>query len=281
MASGRRGGCAFPIMLALFIGAVLTFDGGRETADIEVRRPPVPEADVAGEIPLTPLPDMAPQYGIEDPGPPRDSQGTAFAIARNGLWLTAEHVVNGCNLIGLATAPDRAERVDRVVASAVSDAAIIADGLPSSVALPLARDLPRRGDDGYHMGFPAGRPAVVHSRFIGEANAVRAGGAAQPILAWAEVDRLPEFDHTLGGISGGPTLDRFGRVIGINSASSDRRGRVLTTHPAQAINLVRASRAAAEPDPVAPIADNGAAVARFIALVRAGAIRQVFCEVTG
>lgn len=281
MASGRRGGCAFPILLALFIGAVLTFDGERDAPDVEVRRPAIPEAGANGEIPVLPPSEMAPQYGIEDPGPPRDSQGTAFAIARNGLWLTAEHVVNGCNLIGLATAPDRAERVDRVVASAVSDAAIIADGLPSSVALPLARDIPRRGDDGYHMGFPAGRPAVIHSRFIGEANAVRAGGTAQPILAWAEVDRMPEFDHTLGGISGGPTLDRSGRVVGINSASSDRRGRVLTTHPAQAINLVRASRTSAAPDPVTPIADNNAAVSRFVSLVRAGAIRQVFCEVTG
>lgn len=281
MASGRRGGCAFPILLGLFIAAVLTFDGGRDAPGVEVRRPAIPEADVDGNMPVVPLPDMAPQYGIEDPGPPRDSQGTAFAIAHDGLWLTAEHVVKGCNLIGLATAPDRAERVDRVVASAVSDAAIIADGLPSAAALPLASDIPRRGDDGYHMGFPAGRPAVVHSRFIGEANAVRAGGAAQPILAWAEIDRMPAFDHTLGGISGGPTLDRMGRVVGINSASSDRRGRVLTTHPAQAINLVRAARATAEPDPVAPIGDPAAAMARFVALVRAGAIRQVFCEVTG
>jgi serine protease Do len=281
MASGRRGGCAFPILLALFIGAVLTFDGGDDRADVEVRRPSVPEAPVDADAPAIAMPDLAPQYGIEDPGPPRDSQGTAFAIARNGLWLTAEHVVNGCNLLGLATAPDRAERVDRVVASAVSDAAIISDGLSSAAALPLSAHIPRRGDDGYHMGFPTGRPAVVHSRFIGEANAVRAGGAAQPILAWAEIDRVPAFDHTLGGISGGPTLDRFGRVVGINSASSDRRGRVLTTHPAQAINLVRATRSTTNPDPGAPIADMSAAAARFEALVRAGAIRQVFCEVTG
>lgn len=281
MASGRRGGCAFPILLAIFIGTVLTFDGGDARRGTEVRRPPLPEAPIDEDMPTIPVPDMAPRYGIEDPGPPRDSQGTAFAIARNGLWLTAEHVVNGCDLIGLATASNRAERVDRVVESAVSDAAIIADGLPSGVALPLARSIPRLGDDGYHMGFPAGRPAVVHSRFIGEANAVRAGGASQPILAWAEVDRVPAFDHTLGGISGGPTLDRLGRVVGINSASSDRRGRVLTTHPAQAVNLVRAARVTAVPDPVAPIANPLAAVERFDALVRAGAIRQVFCEVTG
>ena len=43
--------------------------------------------------------------------------------------------------------------------------------------------------------------------------------------------RLPEGDGTLSGISGGPVFSTDGRVVGINSASTDRRGRILTVAP--------------------------------------------------
>ena len=39
---------------------------------------------------------------IEDrPGGPADSMGTAFAVDRDGAWLTAEHVTHGCTRVGL------------------------------------------------------------------------------------------------------------------------------------------------------------------------------------
>jgi S1-C subfamily serine protease len=285
--NGRpAGGCGFNLLLLLF-GCIALAQCVREAGvngtapRVEVRRPPPSDVSLAEEdTPMIASPGDLPAYGIADPGPQRDSQGTAFAIARRGLWLTAEHVVAGCDLVGLETGEHRAERVDRVVASQVSDAALIADGLPSRDILTLSTAVPQWGEDGYHMGFPAGEPAVVHSRFIGQAQAVRAGGTMQPILAWAELERAPSFDHALGGISGGPTLDASGRVIGINSAASERRGRVLTTHPAQALSLLRAARATAEPVAWAPIPDMAAAIARFTALVGSGTIRAVFCDVS-
>ncbi|MGH6780580.1 MAG: S1 family peptidase, partial [Sphingomonadaceae bacterium] len=82
-----------------------------------------------------------------------------------------------------------------------------------------------------------------------------------------------------GGISGGPTLDATGAVVGINSAASERRGRVLTTRPDAAINLVHAARRAHAAAPTEPIAGMPDAIARFQTLSRAGAIRQVFCDV--
>ena len=275
--AARRGGCAFPILLIVFIGLVLTFDGEDEPRPLSPERPAFPEAPLPEDPPV--IPRDGEHYGIDDPGPPRDSQGTAFALSRDGLWMTADHVVKGCSILGLATAADRAERSERVIESAVSDAALIADGLPSRAALTLSGEPPVVEADGYHMGFPSGQAAVVHSRFIGQANAIRASGANQPILAWAEIERFPAFDHSLGGISGGPTFDARGRVVGINSASSERRGRVLTTHPAQMVNLVRASRTTPRPDVPMAIPDLRAAVARFEDLYRLGAIRQLFCEV--
>lgn len=273
----RGGGCLFPILLIVFIGLVLGFDDDDGAPRTISEAPAVPEGPIREDVPA--IAEDAPQYGIEEPGPARDSQGTGFALARNGLWMTAEHVVDGCNLVGLATSPDRAEKVDRVVESQVSDAALITDGLSSGLAFALSKQVPARGATGYHMGFPAGEPSVVQSELIGQANAVRAGGMSQPILAWAEVDRYPRFEHPLSGISGGPTFDAQGRVVGVNSAASERRGRVLTVHPRQLGNLVRAAGRAAEPDAPIAITSLAAAAALFERYYRLGAIRQVFCEV--
>lgn len=276
----RRSGCTFQLLLIAFIAVVLMRAGGDGESGIGIGRDPVEVSVLPGPDGPMPRPDV-PEYGIEEQGAPQDSQGTAFAIAPDGVWLTAEHVVKGCDRIGLATGAYRAESVRRVLASSVSDAALIADGLPSEAVVALAAAPPRPGEDGYHMGFPTGRPAVVHSRLIGVASAMRGrDGPSQTVLAWAEVARYPAFDHVLSGISGGPTLDRLGRVVGINSASSERRGRVLTTHPREVEALVRASGEGTGGTALAnPIPDPAAAARRFEDLVRSGGIRQVFCDV--
>lgn len=218
----------------------------------------------------------APEYLIEQPLRPQDSQGTAFAIGGGGRWLTAQHVVQGCDLVGLATGPRTAEAAERVVESTSSDAALIEGAMRSDVVLGLSGAVPAPGSVGYHMGFPSGRPALVVSELIGEANVVRGPSRSEPTLAWAEMLRIPEFGHALGGISGGPTLDRSGRAVGINSAGSERRGRVLTTHP-QAVDALVGSVPGASGF---PIADPGEAARLFQYLLDEGAIREVYCDVT-
>ena len=276
--ASRQGGCSL-VPLVLFLVLAALFFGRDErpmrAPEVNPRRPPVEE-------PL-PFPDgqRVPEYGIDDSARPQDSQGTAFAISDNGLWMTAEHVVRACDRVGLSSGPAQAARVSEIYQSRVSDAALIADGLPSQQILPLAAREPAAGADGYHMGFPSGRPAVVHSQLIGPGSAVRGPGRTEAVLAWAEVARFPEFDHALGGISGGPTLDAAGAVVGINSAASERRGRVLTTRPEAAISLMRATRHAPGSAFGTPIAGVRDALARFQQYYDVGAIRPVYCDVAG
>lgn len=273
----QGGGCSlFPLVLFVVL-AMLFF--GRERRperepEINPRRPPLEEP--------RPVPGLEPppEYGIEDLDRAQDSQGTAFAISGSGLWLTAEHVVRGCDRIGLSMGPGQAQRVVQIYQSQVSDAALIADGMPSQRILPLAEREPAVDSLGYHMGYPAGVPAVVQSRLIGPGSAVRGPSRTEPVLAWAEVARVPEFGHALGGISGGPTLDESGNVVGINSAASERRGRVLTTRPDAGINLVRAARHVPGNARGAPITRLGDAVMIFEQLAGAGAIRPVYCDVS-
>lgn len=230
--------------------------------------------------PRRPMPEIGESFVIADPGPQQDSQGTAFAVDRDGTWLTAQHVTNGCDRLGLVSDGGIDALVD-VVQSSEADVSIIRQGPQAQFALALTEDLPDEGSLGYHMGFPAGEPSVVVSRYIGQTYAQRGGpgGLAEPILAWAEGERFPAEDGPLGGISGGPTFDEQGRVVGVNAASTPRRGRVLTTDPMAILRLVDASAAVDEQGEVSDLADPASAIALFRVLLDRGIIRQVYCDV--
>lgn len=230
--------------------------------------------------PRRPMPQIGESFVIADPGPQQDSQGTAFAVDRDGTWLTAQHVTNGCDQLGLVS--DRGvEALVDVFESAEADVTVIRRGPEAQFALALTDELPREGSLGYHMGFPAGRPLVVVSRYIGQTYAQRGGpgGPAEPILAWAEGERYPPVEGPLGGISGGPTFDEQGRVVGVNAASTPRRGRVLTTDPLAILRLVEASAAVDEPGVATELATPASAAALFQVLLDRGIIRQVYCGV--
>ena len=94
--------------------------------------------------------------------------------------------------------------------------------------------------DGYHIGFPRGRPGAVHSRLIGKMK-IRRGRIrkhTENMLVWAEYSRIPDFSGSIGGMSGGATIDSTGSLIGINSAASMRRGRILTSRSATLLNFL-------------------------------------------
>jgi S1-C subfamily serine protease len=130
------------------------------------------------------------------------------------------------------------------------------------------------------MGFPAGEPTLVVSELIGEANARRGRSElAQPVLAWAERGRLPEGDGTLSGISGGPVFAEDGHVVGLNSASTDRRGRILTAAPDAVTRLAAASRSVDDRPVAYPFAGLADAESRFSAWLDRGVIRRIFCDV--
>ncbi|WP_238550678.1 serine protease [Blastomonas sp. AAP53] len=226
------------------------------------------------------MPNIGESFIIADPGPQQDSQGTAFAVDRDGTWLTAQHVTNNCDRIGMV-ADDGIDAISDVIESREADVSVIRQGPLPEFALALTDDLPSEGSLGYHMGFPAGEPSVVVSRYIGQAYAARGGpgGQTEPILVWAEADRLPPADGPLGGISGGPTFDAQGRVVGVNAASTPRRGRVLTTDPEAILRLVNASAAVDDIGEVTDLSSPARAVRLFQALLDRGVIRQVYCDV--
>ncbi len=243
--------------------------------------PPVQIEQFDPRSPRRPAPQWSDEsFVIEDrTGHPMDSMGTAFAVDRDGAWLTAEHVTHDCSRLGLEDG-DFASPVTRVIESREGDAALVRDGLASTTALPLSERMPQPGSTGYHMGFPQGRPTLVISELIGAADARRGRtGDTQPVLAWAERGRLPEGDGTLSGISGGPVFAEDGHVVGVNSASTDRRGRVLTTAPDAMMRLVIASRSVDDRPIAYPFIGLTDAQSRFVSWLEQGIIRRIYCDV--
>lgn len=164
---------------------------------------------------------------------PKDGVGTAFAVNESGQFLTARHVVDGCDRVALLVAPNRYVPVQSVSVSDRYDLALLqTTHSQNPVALDTNSDL-RIGTYGYHVGYPQGRPGEAVSRLLSRSNLVSSGlrRGNESVLAWAETGRTRELAGSLGGLSGGPVYDSEGRVRGVIVAESPRRGRIYTAAP--------------------------------------------------
>ena len=181
-------------------------------------------------------------------GKPKTTVGSALAIAPNGVWLTARHVVEGCQDVivqgGLKNGRPANLRNTKVTLHRTADVAVIRSSHTDYRRKPFV--LAKRGDtagEAFHIGFPRGKPGAVHSRYLGQQQVrrQRRSEGSESVLVWAEMSRIPNFSGALGGISGGVVVDRTGAIIGTNSAGSARRGRLLTSRPATLREIVRQS----------------------------------------
>ncbi len=164
---------------------------------------------------------------------PRDGIGTAFSINTDGYWMTARHVVDGCEDVSLLVAPNRYLPVRDVSVSETNDLALLyAPPSLAPVALDISNEL-RVGSYGYHVGYPQGRPGEAASRLISRSRLVTSGRrrGEESVLTWAETGRTKDLEGTLGGLSGGPVYDSDGRVRGVIIAESPRRGRIYSASP--------------------------------------------------
>lgn len=232
MRSKRRiGGNSWVYIL---VGLMLLYNVFITGDEDQKRRPPPGGEDLdIHEGALLPPPRATDPQLVVEALPPRDSQGTAFAVSSDGLWLTARHVVEGCRQIALADTRGFIKHyVKSVKLHPRADVALLETPGPS-IPLKMGEPLFRQGQAGFHFGFPAGKPTAVDSRLLGR-SIIRSQGyrfGQEPSLSWAEKRRVPERSGALGGLSGGPTLDDEGGYIGIAVAASHRRGRVESAPP--------------------------------------------------
>jgi S1-C subfamily serine protease len=211
--------------------------GSGEYVEVAPRRPAIVEAaprrrpKPATPGPLLPPPSKNdPVVRIEDTKK-GNSTGTAFSIGE-GMWMTARHVLEGCSTFGIVTGRRRVEKGYRMILNPRHDLATFHTDR-SATALGFEPRNLSRNQEAFHFGYPQGKPADVRSRLLGRMNVVHGRGhrGREPVVAWAEIKRVPNIKGSLGGISGGPVVDAEGDVIGVTVAGSPRRGRVFTTAP--------------------------------------------------
>ena len=219
--------------------------GRRENADAPPA--PAPPDEMEGAL-LGPVTPFDPSVTVHAPdGPYQPASGTAFSIARDGRWVTARHVVEGCRKPALVIDKTRALAADVRLAARADVALLLTDGGPP--ALPIAPEAPLyKGQRAFHPGFPQGRPGEVASRLIGRETLKIRGHRSydEPVLAWAEAGRTKGLKGTLSGLSGAPVLDRRGRVLGVTIAEAPRRGRIYTTAPDTFVPAIRGEQRADE-----------------------------------
>ena len=221
----------------LYAALILFFLVRYSNIETDTPRRPMPSRTPQGAAILLPesaaLPrDISSTVVVDVENTRQNSVGTAFAVDGSGTYVSARHVVEGCSRVSLINAQSRvattliskANNRDFAVLSAVS---------LKSEPFNLSLKAPRRGEDGFMMGFPQGAPADVRATVIGS-TVMRSQGrysARERVVAWVERERRPKFGGSLGGISGGPVLDEQGRIVGTVVAGAPRRGRVYTTNP--------------------------------------------------
>ena len=231
------------VLFLIFVAVVWRFGGDGHAPR---RPPPLPAPD--NSLP-TPGAD-GPVYEIAADTPcPALCTGSAFAIDRQGHWLTAQHVVEGCRQVAVLTGDRRQLPVRQVARNPHADVTLLVTDA-AAASLPLNLGALRQGQDGFHIGYPAGAPGQVHSVLLGRARARQQGrgGLEEPVMAWAEISRDPPREGSLGGLSGGAVLDRDGTVIGVTTAESPRRGRVISAAPASLRYLLERSRLVPQAD---------------------------------
>lgn len=241
---------------------------------------PASEPDARETSVRRPLPaDAGEVYDVERKAETVDSQGTAFAVDRRGVWATAGHATLGCARVTLGAGGRESPPMASVLQGMDSDISLIFGTESTYAGLPLDEQPPPPGTIGYHMGFPSSRPTVIGSRLIGPARARSQDGNTEPLLAWSEIWRSPELGGGLGGLSGGPVIEENGRVAGVVSLVTDRRGRIFTVPPGAVHRLMARSTALSERAAAVPVSSPDNAVARFRRYISEGLIRQAFCKV--
>lgn len=209
--------------------------------------PTMPQGAETGQV--LPPPSIYDPEVLVDVGPVSSGLGTAFAISEDGWWLTARHVVDECQKVGIIVARGAAVEVtDRRVAQFADLALLKTDRAPAPLKLDEAERRFQIGQTAFHIGFPQGRTGEAASRLIGRETLVARGrySLEEPVLAWAETGRTGNLDGSLAGMSGGPALSARGEVIGVTIAESTRRGRIYTAAPSSILRLLRVEQVAAE-----------------------------------
>lgn len=193
-------------------------------------------------MPAPTLPELGPLLPSESPrderilvqiDAPQSGIGTAFASTDDGQWVTARHVVDSCDNIGIKVTSRQLLKIDSAEIIPDADLARLTSSW-TRTPLPTDLETPRTiGETGYFFGYPQGEPGEVVASLLSRGRMQVRGRyrTNESVLVWSELSRSRGLMGSLGGLSGGPVLDKDGELIGVVAAETPRRGRIYTVSP--------------------------------------------------
>jgi len=142
--------------------------------------------------------------------------GTATAISAKGHWLTARHVVDGCDKVKLRVDSGKEIYAHKVRLHPEKDLALLYSEPADVPYLPIARKSPPQYATGYVSGFPAGRSGVLYLNLLGS-NKYRHGNAdaIEYTFIWSLDNGLGAHRGALFGFSGSSILNRNGEIVSV------------------------------------------------------------------
>jgi len=141
------------------------------------------------------------------------SHGSGFIVASGGLAITNYHVVSDRVLyphqyqLRYRTAAGAQGPVELISFDAIHDLALVRLEGYESASLEMVADLPRQGDRAYAVGYPL------------DVGLTLTEGISNGLVTDSFTERLHYAGAINAGMSGGPTLNQHGEVIGINVAA--------------------------------------------------------------
>lgn len=169
----------------------------------------------------------------------RTTGGTGFVVRSDGLVVTNRHVVDDQeSLTARLETPDGEliEFTGRVLGKGI---------LTDLAAIKLSSNRPFRtvalgNSDGLAFGDPVTSWGYPTLDFLGTAPTLTSGIISSPLRVWDDTRFIQHNADITGGNSGGPVIDRFGQVIGVNTYSlTNSRGNIAGIYLAVASNEVR------------------------------------------
>jgi len=200
----------------LIVLGVILLRANLSNNDVEAIEPPPLGASLPDIRPNDPA--VMVELGVRQSG-----SGTAFSIDGSGTWLTARHVVDSCDRVGLIAGSRSAVTVDQVIVSKKSDTAILKTRWQRP-ALPTDLNSRRTTKEaGFFFGFPQGRPGEVAGALLGRHQLITRGryNVEESVLAWAELGRTRGLRDAKAAKARPVSTDDFGKEA--DSYRRDRR----------------------------------------------------------